>query len=97
MCYSFAPITWSFPWNNENQQLCDSPPEGNYTITYHFNIFDGVHEAKLSLFGVNYQFVGFYYCIKYSSYFKASADENSLQNNLASRIHLYVEGNTFFN
>lgn len=96
-CRSNEPIHWKTVWQIQ-QNLVDAlafnsnmhyfgyaetelPKTGSY------------YDVQIDLIKVNYLYVGFYYCIKNSA--ALSNLDTQLENNLASKIYLFVQGLDF--
>lgn len=94
-CYSNQPIRWLFPWD-VGQQMYWNIPAIMYGVKYQFNKKKLTYITLLELYGVRNEMVGFYYCMKNSSHDEMS-EYVSLENHSASKIYLYVEGNSFSN
>lgn len=99
-CRSNEPIHWELAWTAQMEEVTASASNSNehYNGLFHYVQTElptagNCYEIQLNLINVNYFFVGFYYCIKNSS--ASSNLETKLQNNLASKIYLFVQGLDF--
>lgn len=92
-CYSNEPVYWIFPWDVDRQHVWEPPAYFSpFLVLYQFLKEKQLYKAELNLFHVNYKWIGFYYCVKNSSYFYGSDVVSPIRNRLASKIYLYVEG-----
>lgn len=68
---------------------------GNYEVHDSFSQQKNYpHQSELELIGVNYTYVGYFYCVKNSSEIDAIL-KTLVQNSQASKIYLFVDGNVF--
>lgn len=66
---------------------------GNYHIYESFNQqTEYTHQSVLELIGVQYTYVGYFYCVTNSSEVNSSV-KTLVKNNQASEIYLFVDGN----